>query len=119
MTLFRARSDLAALRVDAALRARCDHDLSALAGQLDGDPASDPAPGAGDDRHAAGQEFAHDPLLHWTDTGQDEPRSLIEGKKFVALPDAARPFGIVHKSEERRVGTECVRTCRLRWSPNN
>src|SRR3546814_13153576 len=32
----------------------------------------------------------------WPDSGQDEPRSLIEGKKFVALADAARPFGIVH-----------------------
>src|SRR3546814_16711283 len=96
MTLFRARSDLAALRVDAALRARCDHDLRALAGQIDGDPASDAAPGAGDDRHAAGQEFAHDPLLPWPDSGQDEPRSLIEGKTFVAISDEARPLGLEH-----------------------
>src|SRR3546814_5359119 len=25
--------------------------------------------------------------------------------------------GIVHRSEERRVGKECVSTCRYRWSP--
>src|SRR3546814_16959380 len=25
--------------------------------------------------------------------------------------------GLVRRSEERRVGTECVRTCRHRWSP--
>src|SRR3546814_21116660 len=26
---------------------------------------------------------------------------------------------IAHRSEERRVGKECVSTCRSRWSPNN
>src|SRR3546814_16695908 len=32
------------------------------------------------------------------------------------------PFGAIHtplqRSEERRVGKECVSTCRSRWSPN-
>src|SRR3546814_13804504 len=27
-----------------------------------------------------------------------------------------RPFGRAHRSEERRVGKECVSTCRSRWS---
>src|SRR3546814_17815506 len=27
------------------------------------------------------------------------------------------PLGLSERSEERRVGTECVRTCRSRWSP--
>src|SRR3546814_9815765 len=27
--------------------------------------------------------------------------------------------GGVHRSEERRVGKECVSTCRSRWSPNH
>src|SRR3546814_8088682 len=26
---------------------------------------------------------------------------------------------LVHRSEERRVGKECVRTCRSRWSPEH
>src|SRR3546814_8252490 len=33
-----------------------------------------------------------------------------------------RPFAIAHapqRSEERRVGKECVSTCRSRWSPNH
>src|SRR3546814_18049691 len=28
-------------------------------------------------------------------------------------------FGIVIRSEERRVGKECVSTCRSRWSPDH
>src|SRR3546814_16163679 len=28
-------------------------------------------------------------------------------------------FGIANRSEERRVGKECVRTCRYRWRPDN
>src|SRR3546814_1487601 len=28
-----------------------------------------------------------------------------------------RPAGRAHRSEERRVGKECVSTCRSRWSP--
>src|SRR3546814_18772218 len=31
--------------------------------------------------------------------------------------DAAYDFGSAMRSEERRVGKECVRTCRSRWSP--
>src|SRR3546814_14512114 len=33
---------------------------------------------------------------------------LVEGGKLVAL---------IERSEERRVGKECVSTCRSRWSP--
>src|SRR3546814_10340803 len=39
---------------------------------------------------------------------------------FVGLPcgcDCARDSGDVLRSEERRVGKECVSTCRSRWSP--
>src|SRR3546814_15788285 len=31
--------------------------------------------------------------------------------------DMAAPAGTAARSEERRVGKECVRTCRSRWSP--
>src|SRR3546814_17648545 len=32
-------------------------------------------------------------------------------------PGLARRFGDIGRSEERRVGKECVSTCRSRWSP--
>src|SRR3546814_16625974 len=35
----------------------------------------------------------------------------VPGDWLVPLPDA------ISRSEERRVGKECVRTCRSRWSP--
>src|SRR3546814_19422394 len=34
------------------------------------------------------------------------------------LPTADLPLYSPTRSEERRVGTECVSTCRSRWSPN-
>src|SRR3546814_5484854 len=33
------------------------------------------------------------------------------------VPEHAAGGGIDHRSEERRVGKECVSTCRSRWSP--
>src|SRR6056297_2693347 len=41
---------------------------------------------------------------------------LIE-KTFEALRGAHRAIVHVYRSEERRVGKECVSTCRSRWSP--
>src|SRR3546814_20104250 len=37
------------------------------------------------------------------------------GPVFNRLPNSISIAG--HRSEERRVGKECVRTCRSRWSP--
>src|SRR3546814_20781094 len=39
-------------------------------------------------------------------------RSLLD---YLPRKDAARS----QRSEERRVGRECVRTCRFRWSPDH
>src|SRR3546814_14475650 len=36
-----------------------------------------------------------------------------------AHPDVLNLFYQVFRSEERRVGKECVSTCRFRWSPYN
>src|SRR3546814_5476134 len=43
-------------------------------------------------------------------------------KQRIKLPRSLRPrtwgvIGALTRSEERRVGKECVRTCRSRWSP--
>src|SRR3546814_15517433 len=45
-------------------------------------------------------------------------------RSYVAHDNHGRPFiiaghsqGALHRSEERRVGKECVSTCRSRWSP--
>src|SRR3546814_14598608 len=35
----------------------------------------------------------------------------------VAVPRGAAFYGRPDRSEERRVGKECVRSCRYRWSP--
>src|SRR3546814_20045852 len=50
---------------------------------------------------------------------QEQAGHPIEG---VAIPDAQNTTAIyggaiVTRSEERRVGKECVSTCRSRWSP--
>src|SRR3546814_998602 len=39
------------------------------------------------------------------------PGNDVSGHQYQPIPD----FGI--RSEERRVGKECVSTCRARWSP--
>src|SRR3546814_14777472 len=44
-----------------------------------------------------------------------DARTLYQSiQKLFALPGGTRVF---MRSEERRVGTECVSTCRSRWSP--
>src|SRR3546814_5051122 len=39
------------------------------------------------------------------------------GLAYFAGPTAGYLLGFVARSEERRVGKECVSTCRSRWSP--
>src|SRR3546814_15089476 len=40
--------------------------------------------------------------------------SMVDGKLTTSL---SKPEVISRRSEERRVGKECVSTCRSRWSP--
>src|SRR3546814_5905580 len=42
---------------------------------------------------------------------------LAEQHQAVVMIDDAQGFGCLGRSEVRRVGTECVSTCRSRWSP--
>src|SRR3546814_17771481 len=45
-------------------------------------------------------------------------QSSIGGSLKAAFDQfAGSLFGAVYRSEERRVGKECVSTCRYRWSP--
>src|SRR3546814_18607291 len=47
----------------------------------------------------------------------DGGRSYVEGREFMFtdLPPASGEWAA--RSEERRVGKECVSTCRSRWAP--
>src|SRR3546814_16363137 len=43
-----------------------------------------------------------------------------KGNGLVGTTDEGKPFRLdLARSEERRVGKECVSTCRFRWSPDN
>src|SRR3546814_13807413 len=56
------------------------------------------------------------PLGPWDDgSGIVAGRDLQAGGTWMGLH---APSGRVVRSEERRVGTECVSTCRSRWSPS-
>src|SRR3546814_11550564 len=51
-------------------------------------------------------------------------QGLPEGLRYPDLTpamqgclDSERPDAVIRRSEERRVGKECVSTCRSRWSP--
>src|SRR3546814_14217038 len=83
------------------------------------------------DRAAGG--FVHPARLHADETvfDQIEPADAVLAAEIVerreqrggrhrpAVPgNAVAPFDI-DRSEERRVGTECVSTCRSRWSPSH
>src|SRR3546814_7271600 len=53
----------------------------------------------------------------WIDNGQGEPSRLpfpYLGDFLVFLTDEQGPY-CVNRSDERRVGQECVSTCRSRW----
>src|SRR3546814_14804918 len=45
--------------------------------------------------------------------GNDAWRKRVAASKFASMP----LFGTFPRSEERRVGKECVSTCRSRWAP--
>src|SRR3546814_17643327 len=69
-----------------------------------------------DDPGAGGQEAVLLQIAD-TETGGDRPEVAV------AIIEIFRPFAIAaqvgdgNRSEERRVGKECVSTCRSRWYP--
>src|SRR3546814_8601252 len=54
-------------------------------------------------------------LLHCSFDGRHE--DLGDDQRAEKLRGTRPDEGIVERSEERRVGKECVSTCRSRWSP--
>src|SRR3546814_3901316 len=54
-------------------------------------------------------------VIRDTRQGDDAQRTLSQVSMIVAVAPAVAP---IVRSEERRVGTECVSTCRSRWSPS-
>src|SRR3546814_13509432 len=43
--------------------------------------------------------------------------ALGDGASLVSVMQVNNEIGTIQRSEERRVGKECVSTCRSRWSP--
>src|SRR3546814_18954713 len=68
-------------------------------------------PNAGSDLAALRTAAAPDP--------EDAEMLVVNGQKIwcTLAQDATHIFTLVRRSEERRVGKECVSTCRSRWSP--
>src|SRR3546814_15338724 len=50
-------------------------------------------------------------------TGIGDLVGALLGQLHVERAAIASRGGVLQRSEERRVGTECVSTCRSRWSP--
>src|SRR3546814_14282244 len=48
---------------------------------------------------------------------QNSSLDLSDADDAACATGATQQFGVEGRSEERRVGTECVSTCRSRWSP--
>src|SRR3546814_2744068 len=66
------------------------------------------------DLHVAGPPCLPGPVPHWigiiAPTLGDAATACVEGPSGILAHD---------RSEERRVGKECVSTCRSRWSPDH
>src|SRR3546814_14150272 len=62
----------------------------------------------GDDR------FRSEVFVHFVESSRQKFMWSLDGKGAMQV----KP-GIGNRSEERRVGNECVSTCRSRWSPDN
>src|SRR3546814_10987177 len=71
----------------------------------------------------AAQYLAH-AIAHGQLLARDAVVRIQAGPTHDVQPGAAQIFGadfgqcLLHRSEERRVGKECVSKCRSRWSPD-
>src|SRR3546814_12423675 len=78
--------------------------------------APDAFAAAGPDGEAVGIVHLRAPVHHGGLRGLGEPVHRGQRREAEALAGAARMDA---RSEERRVGKECVMTCRSRWAPYN
>src|SRR3546814_16626395 len=62
--------------------------------------------------------FAFTPVIHDLDAWHDMTRRG-HGRPVTGFRDLHMPRNTGTRSEESRVGEECVSTCRLRWSTDN
>src|SRR3546814_11699791 len=87
----------------------CSSDLAQLAEHCG--PRDDEDDFKVEDDELDGDEVVADVELH--------PRVLERGEAAFVRGELLRrwPVGAEQRSEERRVGKECVSTCRFRWSP--
>src|SRR3546814_13337463 len=94
---------------------------------LDVDPTGDPAERPGRQAEVFGRQFQRGRLPPAVGTAQDRFQRLAAG---VAMPFTCKRPGVAHahprlqiraeaSSDERRVGKECVSTCRSRWSTSH
>src|SRR3546814_11960405 len=58
-------------------------------------------------------------IATYTADSFDHLRSAAPALVIDVYAMRGRPGDAADRSEERRVGTECVSTCRSRWSPNH
>src|SRR3546814_17975300 len=68
--------------------------------------------------HAANSQFALLPRLNESGTFT-KVTQRIEVRIAVEQRDGRLRPGMMVRSDERRVGKECVSTCRSRWSPDH
>src|SRR3546814_15506533 len=69
-------------------------------------------------RHSAGVMAGIDRQLRILPPSLRQSITFDPGTEFAAFLILREKLGMAsYRSEERRVGKECVRTCRSRWSP--
>src|SRR3546814_13665588 len=82
-------------------------------------------PGVGTSCRPVLEHLPGDATLIAIDTNEDFIDYLkkdIRDSRFIAVHGSAADVEAIvaaHRSEGRRVGTECVSTCRSRWSPSH
>src|SRR3546814_19070297 len=55
----------------------------------------------------------------WRQRNEPDPTKINYATQFWCTTDPVVYFSAAGRSEERRIGKECVSTCRSRWSPYN
>src|SRR3546814_15307809 len=81
---------------------------------LEGRAGQAALPRRGDDRARGAQTLARDRRVRRDEPGQTQVHGQTRDLLNLVVGEIGRDL---NRSEERRVGKECVSTCRSRWSP--